>query len=110
MMNEEEEIESKLKAYATELIRGYSEALENNYSYPLQKIIELGFGPSFFPLYRREPGKNVALAVLYTQYDFYMFLLDVPDILIKVCIFAGDAEGFDNDWTFNTPAISVLTV
>ena len=81
MKDEEEEIESKLKAYATELIRGYSEALENNYSYPLQKIIELGFGPSFFPLYRREPGKNVALAVLYTQYDFYMFLLDVPDIL-----------------------------
>jgi hypothetical protein len=59
MKDEEEEIESKLKAYATELIRGYSDALENNYSYPQQKIIELGFGHSFFPLYRREPGKNV---------------------------------------------------
>jgi hypothetical protein len=76
-MEDEEEIESKLKAYATELIRAYSEALEKNYSYPLQKIIELGFGPSFFPLYGREPGKNVALAVLYTQHDFYMFLLDL---------------------------------
>jgi hypothetical protein len=103
MKDEEEEIESKLKAYATELIRGYSDALENNYSYPLQKIIELGFGPSFFPLYGREPGKNIALAVLYTQYDYYLFLLDAPDTLIKICILAGDAEGFDIDWTHNTP-------
>jgi hypothetical protein len=32
-----------------------------------------------------------------------MFLLDAPYTLIKVCTLVGDAEGFEIDWTLNTP-------
>jgi hypothetical protein len=100
----EAEIESKLQAYATGFIRGYSEALDKNYVNAVQNIREMGLEPSFFPLYGREPGKNIALAVLFTDYDFYMFFLQAEGTLIKVSTAVGDAEGFGRDWTFNTPS------
>lgn len=97
------EIESKLRAYATELIRGYSEALDKNYPAVTRKIREIGFGPSFFPLYRRELGTDVALAVLSTDSDFYMFFIEAPDSVIEIFTVPRDADGFDQDWTSSTP-------
>jgi hypothetical protein len=99
----EAEIESKLEAYATGFIRGYTEALDKNYALAVQKVHEMDLESSFFPLYGREPGKNTALAVLFTDYDFYMFFVQAEGTLIKVSTGVGDAEGFDRDWTFNTP-------
>jgi hypothetical protein len=97
------EIESALEAYATAFIRGYSEALDKNYRDVTSKIQEMGLGSAFFPLYRREPGKNVALAVLSTDYDFYLFFLGEQDTLVRVFTLAGEAEGLDREWTHNTP-------
>jgi hypothetical protein len=97
------EIESKLRAYATELIRGYSEALDKNYPAVTREIRKIGFGSSFFPLYRRELGKDVALAVLSTDGDFYMFLVEALDSVIDIFTVPRDAHGFDQDWTSSTP-------
>jgi hypothetical protein len=97
------DIEPKLQGYATEFIRGYSDALEKNYPDATRKIHDMGFGPVFFPLYRRELGKTVALAALFTDYDFYMFFVAAEGTSIKVATRAGDAEGFSREWTFNTP-------
>jgi hypothetical protein len=97
------EIESALRAYASAFIRGYSEALDNNYPDVTRKIRELGFASSFFPLHGREPGRDVALAVLSTEFDFYLYFVDEQDTLIKVFTEAGDREGFTREWTFDTP-------
>jgi hypothetical protein len=99
----DKEIESVLEAYATKFIKGYSDALDNNYRDVTKAIQEMGLGSVCFPLYRREPGKNVALAVLSTDDDFYLFFLDEQDTLIKVFALAGEAEGFDRKWTHNAP-------
>jgi hypothetical protein len=99
----ETEVESKLKAYATGFISGYSEALGKNFIRAVQTIREMGLESSFLPLYGREPGKDTALAVLFTDHDFYMFFLEAENTLIKVCTGAGDAEGFDRNWTFTMP-------
>jgi hypothetical protein len=97
------EIRSKIEGYATAFIRGYSEALDNNYPDATRKIREMGLGRAFFPLYGRALGKSVALAVLSTDYDFYMFFVDAQDTLFKVFTVPGEAEGFDTEWTRNTP-------
>src|SRR5918994_2059444 len=99
----EVEIESKLQAYSTGYIKGYSDAVGKNYVNAVQKILEMGLESSFFPLYRREPGKNVALAVLFTDHDFYMFFIQAEGTLIKALISKEGAEEFDRDWTFNVP-------
>jgi hypothetical protein len=97
------EIESALRTYAVAYSRGYSEALDNNYPDVTRKIRELGFASSFFPLHGREPGRDVALAVLSTQYDFFLYFVDEQDTLVKVFTEAGDPDGFSREWTFNTP-------
>jgi hypothetical protein len=58
------EIERKLIGYATEFIKGYSEALDNNYPDVTREIRGIGLGNAFFPLYHRELGKGIQLAVL----------------------------------------------
>lgn len=38
-------------------------------------IRELGMETTYFPLYAREPGRDTALAALFTSSDFYMLFL-----------------------------------
>jgi hypothetical protein len=97
------EIERKLIGYATEFIKGYSEALDNNYPDVTREIREIGLGNAFFPLYHRELGKGIQLAVLSTDYDFYMFFIEGHGTPVKVFAVPEAAEGFDRDWTTNTP-------
>jgi hypothetical protein len=52
------EIESALRTYAVAYIRGYSEALDNNYPDVTRKIRELGFASSFFPSSRTRAGQR----------------------------------------------------
>jgi hypothetical protein len=99
----DEPAEPKLKEYAGSFIRGYSEALDKNFPDATRKMRQMGLAHAFFPLYGRALGKNVAIAVLTTDHDFFMFFVEAKDTLIKVHSTAGDAEGFDREWTFNMP-------
>jgi hypothetical protein len=97
------ETQAKLRAYATEFIRGYNDAVERNYPNAKLAASQIDFIPILFPLVSRELGRDVALAVLHTPNDLYIFFLHGEGQDILVLKETGEAEGFGADWTYNTP-------
>jgi hypothetical protein len=61
----EADVESKLEAYATAFIRGYTEALDKNYAPAVQKIREMDLESSFFFLSMDESQAGILLSQYY---------------------------------------------
>src|SRR5437773_8341765 len=98
------EVEAKLTGYATEFIRGYSEALDQSYADTVQKVVETGFGSALFPLYCREFGKDVAVASLFTANDFYLFFVDARNTTFVVWKDGDEASDFSQEWALTAPS------
>jgi hypothetical protein len=97
------QVDEKLRTYATEYIRGYTEVLDKHYYDIFWKVHQKGLELAYFPLYKRKLGRNVAIATLYTDNDFYLFFVEERDMNWKITQNARESEEFTRDWTFNTP-------
>jgi hypothetical protein len=100
-----DEAKPLLLEYATEFLKGYTEAIDANYSDTKDLIFRAGFGDSFFPLYGRLLGVDIAIASFYTQIDFYLFFLDKSGIDISAARSATAETGgeFGLKWVYDTP-------
>ena len=100
-----DEAKNLLLKYATEFLKGYTEAVDTNYPDAKDTIIKAGFGDSFFPLYGRQLGMDVAIASFYTQVDFYMFFIDRSgtDITAARSVIAETGREFGLRWVSDTP-------
>jgi hypothetical protein len=97
------EVKEKLKEYANEYIRGYTEAIDDNYAYVKQTLLQLGLEvPTHLPLYNRALGVDVALAALCTPDDFYVFFLRKPGVIFTDLRYAQDARDLDRTWSVHT--------
>jgi hypothetical protein len=94
-----------LLEYAAEFVKGYTEAIDANYSDTKAVISGAGLDDEYFPLYGRELGVNLGIASFFTQIDFYLFFIDEPGIeIVAIRSALADAtSGFDREWTFDTP-------
>lgn len=94
-----------LLEYAVEFLKGYTEAIDTNYPDTKALISRAGFGDSFFPLYGRQLGTDIAIASFYTQIDFYLFFLDQSDIEIAAVrsAIAETGKEFGLRWVSDTP-------
>ena len=98
-----EEVEEKLREYTSEFIQGYAEAVDDNYAYVKQTLQQLGLEvATYLPLYGRVLGVDVALAVLCTPDDFYVFFLRNSGIVFADVRYFQDARGLDRTWSVHT--------
>ena len=71
------------------------------------KLLSLvpGLIMKYFALCGRQLGVDLAIAVFYTQIDFYLFFLDKPDTeIVAVRSAIADAtSGFGREWVADTP-------
>ena len=94
-----------LLEYAGEFVKGYTEAIDANYSDAKAVISGAGLDDEYFPLYGRQLGVDLAIASFFTQIDFYLFFIDEPGIeIVAIRSALADAtSGFGREWTFDTP-------
>jgi hypothetical protein len=101
----DETTEAYLLDYGREFIRGYDYALDTNYPEVVKFIGESGLAGDYFPLYGRQLGVNVAMAMFLAEADFYVFFLDEPGVgmkILKIDSAAGRGD-FGSEWTISTP-------
>ena len=79
----DESIESRVTGYAREFIKGYTETIDAHFQDAKNVILGAGPADEHFPLYGRKLGEDLAVAVFFTQIDFYLFFLDRPDTEIE---------------------------
>jgi hypothetical protein len=91
--------------YTREFIRGYTETVDAHYADAKTVISGAGFDRDYFPLYGRQLGVDLAVAVFYTQIDFYLFFLIKPDteIVAARSAIADATSGFGREWVADTP-------
>jgi hypothetical protein len=91
--------------YARAFIAGYSETIESHFPDPKTIISAAGLAGEYFPIYGRELGVNLAIAVFYTQIDFYLFFLDKSDTEIEAVRseIAYNHNEFGLAWVSDTP-------
>jgi hypothetical protein len=91
--------------YTKEFIKGYSETVDAHYADAKTVMSGAGLDRKYFPLYARKPGVDLAIAVFYTQIDFYLFFLDKPDteIVAMRSAIADATSGFGLEWVADTP-------
>jgi hypothetical protein len=95
----DDDIESKLIAYAKEFLKSYTNTVYNNFPGSFWPISELGMEDTYFPLHERRLGVDTAIAVLYTSSDFYMFFLAERDIMIARLEDGDSDPTLSSDWT-----------
>jgi hypothetical protein len=68
-------------------------------------ILGAGLADEYFQLYGRKLGKNLAIAVFFTQIDFYLFFFDRPDTEIETIKseVAHTTREFGLQWVSDTP-------
>ena len=98
-----DDLESKLIAYADHFLGSYADAIDTNFPGALDLTRELGMETAYFPLYDRHIGENVAVAVLYTSNDFYLFFLADRDRAVTIVEDVEEDPAFSREWTFGTP-------
>jgi hypothetical protein len=98
--------ESRIAEYAREFIRGYTKTIDEYFSDVKTVIFRSGRGREYLPLYGRQLGVDIAIAVFYTQIDFYLFFLDKKNTEIETIRseVANDLSGFGWEWTSYAPA------
>jgi hypothetical protein len=102
---DDDDIESKLIAYATEFLRSYTDTVFNNFPESFQGISELGMEATYFPLCGRRLGVDTAIAVSFTSSDFYLFFLAADrDITVARLEDMNSDPAFSPGWTRDTPA------
>jgi hypothetical protein len=92
--------------YTREFINGYTETVDAHYAAAKTVISGAGLDHDYFPLYGRQLGVDLAIAVFYTQIDFYLFFLDEPgaEIVAARSAVADASSGFGREWVSDTPA------
>ncbi|MFE1989188.1 hypothetical protein [Streptomyces mirabilis] len=95
-----EDVEEKVRAYAAAYLEAYGSALDKNFPGLRGELNGLGLASSFFPLYGRQVGRDVALAVMTTPWDFYLFFLDEPESALRQWR-EGELAHFNRNWTFD---------
>ncbi len=102
----DEAIESRITEYAREFIKGYTESIDTHFQNAKNVISGAELGYQYFPLYGRQLGVDLAIAVFYTQIDFYLYFLDKPDTEIEKVGHqeAYDTHEFGSTWVSDTPA------
>jgi hypothetical protein len=68
-----DDVRPQVLEYARAFIAGYSETIESHFLSPKIIISAAGLADEYFPLCGRKLGANLAIAVFYTQIDFYLF-------------------------------------
>jgi hypothetical protein len=98
--------ESRIAEYAKEFIKGYTGTIDEYFSDAKRIILESGRGRDYLPIYGRQLGVNISIAVFYTQIDFYLFFLDKTGTEIETVRseVATDTSGFGWEWTSYAPA------
>jgi hypothetical protein len=97
------EVESKLTAYGTEFLKGYSESVDKNYAEVRRDIFDVGLSQTYFPLYGRTLREDTILAALFTPHDFYLFFVKGSGPAVMKSLELQDHHSFSREWTFNTP-------
>jgi hypothetical protein len=69
------EIEQRLTAYATELLRNYTAAIDANFALASEMLEEMDLRDQYLPLYGRQLGVDTRVEVLYTLSRFYLFFM-----------------------------------
>jgi hypothetical protein len=102
----DETIESRVTEYAREFIKGYTESIDTHFQNAKNVISGAGLDYQYFPLYGRQLGVDLAIAIFYTQIDFYLFFLDKSDTEIEEVMHqeAYDTHEFGSTWVSETPA------
>src|SRR5580692_10626243 len=101
----EDEVTPRLIAYARAFLSGYCETIDRHFQDPKAMIAAAGLTAEYFPLYGRELGVNLAIAVFYTQGDFYLFFLDKEGTEIEIIMsaVAQNTNEFGIKWMSDTP-------
>jgi len=97
------EVEGKVVAYAQALLRSYRAAVEANFGALARELELLGQCSALFPLYGRQVGLDTGLVLFSGEVDFYLFFIDEPGVGLTTWRHAAGDDGFDREWTFNTP-------
>ena len=101
----DESIESRVAGYAREFIQGYTDTIDAHFQNA--KNVILGAGPvdKYLPLYGRKLGEDLAIAVFFTQIDFYLFFFDRSDAEIEAIRneVADNTREFGRQWVSDTP-------
>lgn len=94
-----------LREYTREFITGYTEVIDTHFQNAKAVIFGAGLGHDYFPLHGRQFGVDVAIAVFYSQIDFYLFFVDEPGKEIKAhrSVTAYNTEEFGLAWVSDTP-------
>ena len=101
----DESIKSRVIGYAREFIQGYMGAIDAHFRNAKNMILGAGLADEYFPLYGRKLGDDLAIAVFFTQIDFYLFFLDQPGTEIEAIRneVAHNAGEFGMQWVSDTP-------
>lgn len=103
-MAEAAEVEHKVAAYAEALLWSYTATVATNFGATARELESLGQKARLFPLYGRQLGQDTSLALLSTDFDFYLFFIDEPGVMFKTWQHVDADDGFGQDWTLRTPA------
>lgn len=100
-------IRAGLIEYVVEFLKGYQYAIDTNFPDVKTFVLESRLDRALLPLYGRQLGVNVAIAVFASDSRLFVFFTDEPDVEIQAY-----AEGAvsnsgesDREWGFNTPII-----
>jgi hypothetical protein len=100
-----DDVRPQVLEYARAFIAGYSETIESHFLSPKIIISAAGLADEYFPLCGRKLGANLAIAVFYTQIDFYLFFLDKAGTEIEAVrsevAYSGNEFGLT--WVSDTP-------
>jgi hypothetical protein len=101
----DDDIRTRVLEYARAFIAGYSETIGAHFPYPKTVISAAGLADDYFPLCGRKLGVNLAIAVFYTQIDFYIFFLDKAGTEIEAVRseVAYNGKEFGLTWVSDTP-------
>lgn len=96
-------VEQKILAYGEEYLKAYNAAISTNYKLSLRMIKALKLADTFIPLYEREIGKDVAVTVAYSEWDFMLFFVNEGENSIKQAKDLSAVPQFDEEWSRSTP-------
>lgn len=101
----DESIESRVTGYAREFIKGFTGTIDAHFQNAQNVILGAGLAGEYFPLYGRKLGEDLAIAVFFTQIDFYLFFFDRSGIEIETIRseVAHNTREFGLRWVSDTP-------
>lgn len=96
-------LEENVIIYAESYLTGFNDTLSAHFGDEISEIEKEGYGWPYLSLNHKELGKDVSVAVLCSEYDFYLFFVKPTNQKVSKLLNEIDNSDFGPDWASKTP-------